>query len=152
MGTSIRPSRVTALAVLALALAGCASQHPAAVNGVNGNAAPASHAALTSASEVLQADGYKADPATLTTLSQALLNLGLIDRASGTCGNDAEQVLVFGSHPTAPACTQSPGLCTPGSWPAVLAGQDPGTRASASGMVLRITGTSTTFRKDGLPV
>jgi hypothetical protein len=149
----MRYARTAAVAALAaLALAGCTSQHPAVVNGVNGNAAPGPHATETSASGVLQADGYQVDPATLSTLSQAQLNLGLLDVASGTRGSDAEQVLVFGGHPTAPLCAQTPGLCTPAGVAREVPGQDPGTRTSVSGQILRITGTIATFRKDGLPV
>jgi hypothetical protein len=144
------------IAALALAVVGCASSsssHPAAgVNGQGGNAAPGPHATETSASSVLQADGYTVDPATLTGLSQAQINLGLIDLATGTRGGDAEQVLVFGGHPTAPLCTQTPALCTPAGVASEIPDQDPGTRASASGHILRITGTIATFRKDGLPV
>ena len=92
------------------------------------------------------------DGATLTGLSQAQINLGLIDLATGTRGGDAEQVLVFGGHPTAPVCAQTPALCTPAGVASEIPDQDPGTRASASGHILRITGTIATFRKDGLPV
>lgn len=144
---------VLLLAAVALAVAGC-SGSAGHVSGQGGNAAPAPHATLTSASSVLQADGYTPDPATLSGLSQAQVNIGMIDVASGTRGADAEQVLIFGAPTIAPLCKQqqTAALCTPAGLAAQVPAQDPGTRTSVSGHILRITGTVATFRKDGLPV
>lgn len=113
---------------------------------------PVTAGTTTSAAEVLQADGYQVDKATLIAPSQALLNLGVVDRASGIRGSDAEQVLIFSSgHPSAPVCKTTPAACTPAGMASEVPGQDPGIWAHADGLVLRITGTVAAFHADGLP-
>ena len=113
---------------------------------------PAATGTATSAAEVLAGDGYTVDPATLITASQVVLNLGIADRASGTHGARAEQVLIFTRHPSAPICKETPAVCTPEGMAGEITDQDPGTVARADGNVLRITGPVATFTKDGLPV
>ena len=51
----------------------------------------------------------------------------------------------------APVC-QTSQVSTPASLVRGLRTQDPGTKASVDGMVVRITGLVATFRGDGLPV
>lgn len=113
---------------------------------------PAAAVTTTSAAHVLQADGYTVDQSTQISPAQALINMGVVDRATGIRGSNAEQVIIFSGHPSSsvPVCQTS--VCTPAGMASEVPSQDPGTQARASGLVLRITGTAATFQKDGLPV
>lgn len=126
-----------------LAAGACVAAAVVSVVGCGGAQHPKTAAAI------LRADGY-----TVTTAAppaQAQRNLGVVSLASGVKGSAAEEVIVLGAHPSAPACKSSQ-VCTPASLARELRSQDPGTRASVDGMVVRITGPVAIFRRDGLPV
>lgn len=157
----MRKSLITiGLAAAALAaiigLTGCGSSAAKvgqAAPGPVGQAAPGQPAGgPVYAANVVAADGYGVDPVTVIDGSQIARNLGLANRASGTKGALAEQVLVMtGGHPSNPVCKTS-AICTASGMAAEVQQEDPGVQAHADGLVLRIAGTKAVFEKDGLPV
>ena len=137
-----------ATAVLGVAtLAGCgtatSASHPtSSAPGVTGDAAIAAG--------IVTADGYRvvwSEPAAGYQLSEFMQHAGDKSLATGVRGSDAEQVVVFSGHNTC----QVPQNCTAAYNASVIPQLDPGAHASASGLVLRITGPVATLRKDGIP-
>ena len=126
-----------------LAAGACAAAAVVSVAGCGG----AQH--QKTAAATLRADGYTVTSA--APPGQAQRNLGVVSLASGVKGSLAEEVIIPGAHPSAPVCKTSQ-VCTPASLVMGLRTQDPGTKASVDGMVVRITGLVATFRGDGLPV
>jgi hypothetical protein len=141
LATPLKGPVTTVVAGLAavLALAAC-----------GGTAAGGAQSTTTSpAVAALHADGY--------TVIQDTPGNGKLytDRAEGVKGQQAEQVIVFAAHPSAPVCKQYPQICTAAYTGNTISGpgaQDPGTHARVDGAVLRITGTAAVFRRDGLPL
>lgn len=166
----MRKTQIATIALSLAALAGCSTavashpaSHPAASSSSSSSegavpeegsvpAAVRSAGAVPeypgAAAGIVTSDGYAPTWALAgSSLSVVQQRLGDESLATGTEGTSAEQVIVYSGHNSC----QVPAQCTPDYFASEIPQVDPGTHASASGLVLRITGTIAVFRADGIP-
>jgi hypothetical protein len=143
LGVNRRP---IALGAVVLALAGCGTAAAHTASPARPAAAVSATPSPSTATGILTGDGWTplndAGAGSASALSAGQVSDGFLSVAAGNNGVSAEEVIVLGGRmATAKFC---------GDLARYLQDQYPGTRVSASGTVIRITGPVAAFRQDGL--